>query len=85
MADDLDSNNLLLTIQYLFLSAGRRTPLENFNSMYIAAGLLLSFTCDAPFRVLFSIQQLSRPDSAGLLQQGPACRQAGIQQIRTNR
>ena len=55
-ADDLDSNNLLLTIQYLFLS--ERAPLESFNSMYLAAGLLLSFCCDAPFRVLSIIEQL---------------------------
>ena len=77
-ADDLDSNNLLLTIQYLFLS--KRTLLEGFNSMYLTAGLLLSFCCDAPFKVLFNIQLLSRPDFVGILQQGPACRQAGIQQ-----
>ena len=75
MADDLDSNNLLLTIQYLFLS---------FNSMYLAAVLLLGFCCVTPFRVLFVTEQMSRPDFAGIQQQGPACRQAGIQ-IRTNR
>src|SRR6188474_1492860 len=60
LADDLASNNLLLTIQYLFLSAGRRTPLESFNSMYLAAGLLLSFCCDAPFNLLSAIKQLRR-------------------------
>jgi len=83
MADDLDSNNLLLTIQYLFLS--EMIPLEGFNSMYLAAVLLLSFCCDAPFRVLIGNQQLSCPDSVGILQQGNAGRQSGIQQIRTNR
>src|SRR6187402_467312 len=60
MTGDLDSNNLLLTIQYLFLSAGRRTPLEVFNYMYLAAVLLLSFCCDAPFKILFIIEQMSR-------------------------
>ena len=57
-ADDLDSNNLLLTIQYLFLS--KRTLLEGFNSMYLAAGLLLNFCCDAPFKVLLITQHLRR-------------------------
>jgi hypothetical protein len=54
MADDLDSNNLLLTIQYLFLS--ERTPLESFNSMYLAAGLLLSFCCVAHLYHRITIQ-----------------------------
>ena len=58
LRSDLGSNNLLLTIQYLFLS--ERTPLESFNFMYLAAGLLLSFCCDAPFRVLLITQHLRR-------------------------
>jgi hypothetical protein len=36
------------------------TPLESFNSMYLAAVLLLSFCCDAPFNLLFAIKQLRR-------------------------
>ena len=56
MADDLDSNNLLLTIQYLFLS--ERTPLEGFNSMYLAAVLLLSFCCVAHLYYNKAIQQI---------------------------
>ena len=34
--------------------------MESFNSMYLAAGLLLSFYCDAPFIFQFIIEQLLR-------------------------
>ena len=55
---NLISNNLLLTIQYLFLS--ERTPLESFNSMYLTAVLLLSFCCDAPFNLVNYIEKMRR-------------------------
>ena len=34
--------------------------MESFNSMYLAAGLLLSFYCDAPFIFQFIIEQIFR-------------------------
>ena len=83
MADDLDSNNLLLTIQYLFLS--ERTPLEDFNSMYLAAVLLSGFCCDAPFILFSYVVQLRRSLPGAKRRVALLYCNKPIQQIRTNR
>lgn len=58
--------------------------------MYLAAELLLGSCCVTHLCCRNSIQLFfftaAPPDLIGaVLQQGPACRQAGIQQIRTNK
>ena len=73
MADDLASNNLLLTIQYLFLS--ERTPLEGFKFYVLSCCTTIEHYLRRSFQVHFNVQQMRRPDFFGILQQGYSANQ----------